>query len=448
VIHVHWMRRGIVLGLVAALALPAAASGETRTITKRFGPIDLAGYETGTGVDRTPAPRLNGSITSMYAHLVDRAGNPIPQQRVMLHHVLFTNRSRGGIGDCRKARTEAFYGTGEEDQRIEMPPGYGYKVKRKDRWNVGWMFMNHRHTNDRVYLKYTVTISDEPLTPVRPYWISVSCAQGKIYSVPGGGAPGSTHERSRTWTVPRSGRIVAAAAHAHGGAIRISAASRCGELMASSGRYGMVDDPIYNLSPVLHEPAPRSMSVITSQQGWPVTKGDRLRITSTYGNSHGHSAVMGIMHLYIAPGKGRTTRCPAAPTDIQQHRLPFVGFPGRERPPDVSPQLSELDDDGVAQPITGPLSGPLQRTDGDANVLIRSVAFAPRRLSVPRGATVRWRFKDPIQHDVTLASGPRAFASAYYKGPARYRKKLTTPGEYRIFCSLHPVTMAQTIEVR
>jgi len=310
------------------------------------------------------------------------------------------------------------------------------------------MFMNHRHTNDRVYLKYTVTISDEPLTPVRPYWISVSCAQGKIYSVPGGGAPDSTYARSRTWTVPKSGRIVAAAAHAHGGAIRISASSRCGELMASTGRYGMEDDPIYNFSPVLHEPAPRSMSVITSEQGWPVKKGDRLKVTSTYGNSHPHSAVMGIMHLYIAPGGGRSTRCPAAPTDVQQHRLPFVGFPGRERPPDVSPQLSALDDNGVAQPITGPLSGPLSRTSGDATVMIRNVAFTPRRLSVPRGATVRWRFRDPIQHDVTLASGPRAFASAYYKGPARYRKKLTTPGEYRIFCSLHPVTMAQTIEVR
>ena len=48
------MRGGIVLGLVAALALPAAASGKTRTLTMRFGPVDMAGYETGTGIDRTP----------------------------------------------------------------------------------------------------------------------------------------------------------------------------------------------------------------------------------------------------------------------------------------------------------------------------------------------------------------------------------------------------------
>src|SRR5215217_873355 len=203
------MRAGMVLGLAAALALPAGASAKTRTVTMRFGPVDLAGYETGTGVQRTPAPRLDGYITAMYAHVVDGKGNPIPQQRVMLHHVLFTNQRRGGIGDCRAAKAEAFYGTGEEDQRLEMPPGYGYRVRKADRWKVGWMFMNHRHGNDRVYLEYTVTISDEPLAPVTQYWISVSCAQGKIYSVPGVGGPDSLHARSRTWTIPRSGRIVA-----------------------------------------------------------------------------------------------------------------------------------------------------------------------------------------------------------------------------------------------
>jgi plastocyanin len=60
---------------------------------------------------------------------------------------------------------------------------------------------------------------------------------------------------------------------------------------------------------------------------------------------------------------------------------------------------------------------------------------------------VRWRFGDPVQHDVTLASVPRGFASAYTTR-GTYRKRLTVPGTYRIFCSLHPVTMSQTVEVR
>ena len=77
-----------------------------------------------------------------------------------------------------------------------------------------------------------------------------------------------------------------------------------------------------------------------------------------------------------------------------------------------------------------------------------AVRFRPRKLSIPRGATVRWRFQDPILHDVTLASGPRAFASAYSDRGATYRKRFTVRGEYRIFCSLHPVAMSQIVRVR
>jgi plastocyanin len=446
------MRRGLGLALAISLcwALPSAAAAKSRTLKLRFGPVSLSGYETGTGSNRTTAPRLDGYVTAMHAHLVDGNGKAIPQQRVMLHHVFFTNQTRAGHGDCAKAHTETFYGTGEEDQEIRFPAGYGYRVQKRDRWKVGWMFMNHRHTNDRVYLQYTVTVSDDPQTkPVTPYWISVSCARNKIYSVPGGGATDSIHRETRTWTVPKSGRIVTAAAHAHGGALKVSAArAGCGALLSSDARYGAADDPIYHLSPVLHEPAPRSMSVVTSRKGWLVHKGDRLRVTSTYSDAAPHSAVMGIMHLYIASGRGRTTDCPANPTDVQEHRLAFPGAPGRDRPPLVTPQLSALDADGVAQPVMGDLPGPLKTLAGNASVAVRNVAFSPRRLSIPAGATVRWSFGDPIRHDVTLAGGPRAFASAYLKSGATYRTRLTTPGEYRIFCSLHPVTMSQTIVVR
>jgi hypothetical protein len=310
------------------------------------------------------------------------------------------------------------------------------------------MFMNHRHNPARVYLQYTVTIDTSArLTPVTPYWISVSCAGSKIYSVPGRGAAGATYAKSRTWTVPTSGRIVAGAAHAHGGALKVGVSSACGEMLASTARYGNADDPIYNLSPVLHEPAPRSMSVLTSRTGWPVRRGDRLKVVSTYSDEHPHSAVMGILHLYVAAGHGRTQRCPAQPKDVQVHRLKFLGAPGRDRPPRVTPQLSQLDDKGIARPLDGALPGPLTHLSGDATVNVRNVAFTPRRLSIPSGAVVRWRFGDPIRHDVTLAGGPRGFASPYLRR-GTYRTRLTVPGEYRIFCSLHPVTMSQTIDVR
>jgi plastocyanin len=441
-------RAGLPVLVVLLLAAPAQAS--TTTHTWRVGPVDMRAYATEQALESTRAPKQFGYLTAMHARIVDAAGNPVPQERVMLHHVFFVNhgRFRGDrrAGDCRARNGETFYGTGEEDQAVELPPGYGYKLRKGDRWRVGWMFMNHRHVRERVYLQYTVTITDEPRIPVTPHWISVSCAEGKIYSVPG---DGGVHELSRTWTVPRGGRIVAAAAHAHGGALGVDVADeRCGgrPLLSSAARYGLVDDPIYNLSPVLHEPSPRSMSVATSASGWPVSRGDHLKVTSRYANDSPHSAVMGIMHLYIAHGAGRPEPCPPLPADVQTQRLAFLGAPGRDVPPLEQPELSALGADGIARPVAD-LTGPVAVRPGDATVNVRNAAFAPRRLSVPNGAVVRWTFGDPVQHDVTLASGPRGFASAYTVRGV-YKKRLNVPGTYRIFCSLHPVTMSQTIEVR
>jgi plastocyanin len=438
------------VALLAGLLLTGTAEAKTTTHTWRTGPVNLNGYGTEQGLDDTRAPRNGGYVTAMYARLVDSAGRPVPQERVMLHHVFFVNhgRFRGDrrAGDCSKKVGETFYGTGEEDQALVLPPGYGYRLRKGDRWRVGWMYMNHRHTRDRVYLQYTVTVSDEPLTPVTPHWISVSCNEGKIYSVPG---DGGTHERSRTWTVPRNGRIVAGAAHAHGGALSIDVTDeRCEgrRLLSSDARYGMPEDPIYNLSPVLHEPAPRSMSVATSATGWPVSRGDRLKVTSRYSNDSPHSAVMGIMHLYIARGAGRPEPCPPLPADVQAHRLAYLGAPGREVPPVEAPELSALGADGIAHPVAD-LTGPIATRAGDASVAVKNGLFSPRRLSVPTGAVVRWRFGDPVQHDVTLAQGPRAFASPYTRR-GTFRKRLTVPGKYQVFCSLHPVTMSQVIEVR
>ena len=434
--------------MVVALAAAAPADASTRTHTFRLGPVDLRGYATEQDLQRTPTPRRDGFVTAMHARLVDSKGRPVPQERVMLHHVFFVNhgRFRGDrpAGDCRARNGETFYGTGEEAQAIQLPPGYGYRIRKGDRWRVGWMYMNHRPTRDRVYLQYAVTVSTDPKTPVTPYWLSVSCEDGKIYSIPGDGAPGSVHERSRTWVAPRDGRIVAAAAHAHGGALSVDVAEEgCGPLLSSTALYGVPEDPIYALSPVLHEPSPRSMSVVSSHTGWAISRGDRLRISSRYSNEAPHSAVMGIMHLYFAPGPAPAERCPPGPADVQEHRLISSG---RSLPPLVTPELSELGADGIARPVAE-LTGPIAVRSGDAAVKVRNAVFSPRRLSVPSGAVVRWTFGDPVQHDVTLASGPRAFASAYTTRGV-YKKRLNVPGTYRIFCSLHPVTMSQTIEVR
>jgi plastocyanin len=177
-----------------------------------------------------------------------------------------------------------------------------------------------------------------------------------------------------------------------------------------------------------------------------VHRGDRLTVTARYSDEAPHSAVMGIMHLYVAPARETFPTCPPPPRDVVVRRVRFPGFPGRTRPPRITPQLSALGPGGVARPIVD-LPGPFVAAASGADVTIRDVAFQPSKLAVRSGATVTWRFADPILHDVTLASGPRAFASGYRGERGVFQQELTVPGEYRIFCSLHPVTMSQIVRV-
>ena len=60
---------------------------------------------------------------------------------------------------------------------------------------------------------------------------------------------------------------------------------------------------------------------------------------------------------------------------------------------------------------------------------------------------LNWRFGGDELHNVTVASGPRGFSSAHLDPGRSYRKKLTTPGTYKLFCGLHPVAMTQTVKV-
>ena len=91
----------MVIVLMVAVA-PAAAAARTHTF--RVGPVSLGAYATEKGADDAPAPRRGGYVTAMHARLVDSQGRPVPQERVMLHHVFFVNhgRFRPGGGDCHK----------------------------------------------------------------------------------------------------------------------------------------------------------------------------------------------------------------------------------------------------------------------------------------------------------------------------------------------------------
>jgi plastocyanin len=391
----------------------------------------------------------------MYARVVDRRGRRIPVRRIMLHHVLFKNRGRFR-GDRRDpvcgGAAESFYGTGEENQPLRLPRGYGYRIRKRDRWNIAWMLMNHRSRTDSAYIQYRAVVETRrPLRHVTPYWLRVTGCRGAsdpIFTTPGGGPPGSTAVYGRAFRLPRPGMMVAANGHVHGGSRELVIAQPgCGDrwLMVSKPLYGRRSHPYYNVLPVLHEPGPIATSWPRTATGIPVGPGEKLHLYSLYEGSLPHTRVMGIMHLYVDHSRRPSgASCAPLPPDLV-NRLPRK--PGRRNPPRVWVPLTGLDANGRARTISRPPL-PTRYLTGDARVNVVETAYSLRNLSIPLGASVRWTAFDRRWHNATLANGPEGFAAPMLSRGKSYTKRFTKPGLYRIYCTLHPIDMTQTVEVR
>jgi plastocyanin len=208
--------------------------------------------------------------------------------------------------------------------------------------------------------------------------------------------------------------------------------------------YATADDPLYSITPLLHEPDPKQISWSQSATGWNAPRGSRLRVTAAYDAERPHMRVMGIAHVYVARGAVPADPCAASPPDALSLDAPFAG---RADPPPLDLTLATLGRDGVARPVDRP-PGRIVRRAGDTRVTVDHFAFSVPNLSIPRGSRITWRFGGETRHDATLASGPAGFASPSSYHGERWSRRFDTPGEYRIYCSLHPVYMAQYVRVR
>jgi plastocyanin len=266
-------------------------------------------------------------------------------------------------------------------------------------------------------------------------WLDVrNCLSDPVFDVPGGGRPGSTYSRSTTWTAPVSGRLVAGGGHLHGGGKTIVLSQPdCGGrvLFTSRPLYGLPGGPQYRARPVLHEPGPEHMSGFLSPAGLPVARGQRLSLTANYDNRYPHARVMGIMGVYFVPDQNVVDGCAPLPP-LQEYGSTAAGraYPVR-----------------FGVPLARKPQGRLRRLRDGATIRVRDFSFARERAHVPRGATLRWKFDGANLHNVTVASGPRAFSSPNLNGGRSYRAKLSAPGTYRLHCTLHPTAMTQEIKV-
>jgi plastocyanin len=433
------------------LAAPAGAA--TKTYVLRSKPVSVAGFATVNAKLEVPTPEVDGSITKFDTYLVHRGapkGMRFPARHVMLHHVLFVNRSAPGRSrgeTCGRRSGEGFYGTGEERQRLVLPPGYGYRVRKGDRWRIGMMLMSHGIQRHELQLEYRFTVvTKRRLTPVTPLWMRASgCVAG--YNLDGGGAPGSLDRRSYDWKVPVSGRIVAAGAHTHAGNRSLDVAQpRCGDrrIIRHESLFGRADDPVYRMRPLLHEPGPIATGYYLSARGIAVRRGETLRVTAVYEAEWPRPEVMGITHLYIARDRrAARDRCGPAP-----QRYIWTRRDGRPSAPRMAIPFNVWDaKEGRTKVVDRP-PGPEVDGGSNARVQVRDDGFAPTNLIVDRGAAVRWDWVGRDEHNVWYAGGPRMVATVTGGRGTSTTKQLSTPGTYKLFCYLHPLTMHQRIVVR
>jgi plastocyanin len=462
----------------------------------------IGGYEVRQWYDVVPNP-LKGTpyseadITHMETDVVDDVtGDQVPIQRLMLHHIVFTNLAKqdttcagkGYLGfDGRKDfgqtfAPQRFYAAGEERAKLSLPPGYGYKAKASDPWAVVAMVMNHRSSSDHAFIHYEVTVDPtDSLTPVTPYWFDVrDCRADPIYNVPGvaptvkkpkkgkgtkasaaskhkkgHGKKGKKRKKKRTAAPTtdetedvvfhESGRLIAGAGHVHGGAIKETLTQPdCNnrQVAESDPTWGLPDHPFYNVKPILHEPGPINMSAYSDTTGLPVNAGETLRLNSIYDDSQPHVRVMGIMIAYFAPDPSVTQNCGPIPN----WTILKTNQPGRSGPIPFTIPLTGLDANGQATVINAP-PGAFQNAGNNTVVPVGDRFFGDPNLRVKQGSFVTWQFNSQELHNVTLANGPEGIGSDNLDGSRPFTQKFTRPGTYRLFCALHPVQMQERIVV-
>lgn len=464
-----WTRLTLAVGLLP-LALPACAAAAPRDVSVRYGPITLGAYEVKRGdqVFNVPKPDVDGFITAMEGRLVYANGREVPIANTMLHHVVLADLGRY-VGEHRDATCSRFrmfdsesflplhghrfYGLGEERAKLQLPPGYGYPTRAADRWAMTFMLMNHLNRRETVFVEFRIRMeTQEQLKPITPVWLDVrDCNLDPVFDVAGGGRRGATYATSTTWTAPEAGRLVFGLGHMHGGGreLRLTRPDcGAGVLFTSRPLWGRPSHPYYRVKPLLHEPGPISMTSFQSGQGIPVAAGERVTLTAEYDRALPHTRAMGIMLVAFAPDQGVTQRCAPLPGDLRSY---WTERAGRTRMPRVVVPITRVIDAGRGAPRARAIKRPPGETValGSGSIVdVENFAFTPANVEVPLGAELRWRFFDDELHNVTLANGPRGFSSDNLNRAREYRRRFKTPGTYRLFCALHPVSMASTVRVR
>jgi plastocyanin len=207
----------------------------------------------------------------------------------------------------------------------------------------------------------------------------------------------------------------------------------------------MPNHPFYHVRPILHEPGPISVSGFISSQGFPVAKGDPIKLTAEYDNTRPHTRVMGISMVYVAPSDQPVNGCGPLPADGRPIVTPLAH---RTAPPKFTVPIVGIGSDGIAHDISKPPGRAVLLRSG-SKVRVRNFYFGRPNIVVARGAKLNWDIgaTNNELHNVTVASGPRGFGSPN-RAAGTFSYRFAKRGKYRIFCALHPVLMTEVVTVR
>jgi plastocyanin len=106
---------------------------------------------------------------------------------------------------------------------------------------------------------------------------------------------------------------------------------------------------------------------------------------------------------------------------------------------------SGLTTNGKINYASPPANEPVQ--SGLVKISYHEISIEPDTLKVKVGSTIEWTNQDPVEHNVTSASGPTKLASKNFGEGGTFKVTVTKPGIIHYRCTLHPATMNGTIEV-
>jgi plastocyanin len=99
----------------------------------------------------------------------------------------------------------------------------------------------------------------------------------------------------------------------------------------------------------------------------------------------------------------------------------------------------------VAAGVTALPSG--AATSTSKSVAVKDNFFGPKKLTVKKGAKVKWVWKGKRRHNVSVASGPSTFRAGTRK-KGTFAHTFTKKGKYLIFCTIHAPDMQMSITVK